>query len=364
MTSPFDPAPEGKVTTDAEDEAFAADFGLSGIKRERPVPPGFKPYTGELISEAGAYLDVPMSRYHGEECCVGPSISGTGLKKLSSDKGQRTKGKTPRHFWEQSYLNPNRRPLDTDALRLGRAFHDALLQPEFWSGPQSAYHRLPEGFSRAAKVKMAVDIAEADAAIAAGLCVVSPDEVALIDAMVVAARADPLFAALLGKGEPEVTLAWQDKETGVWCRARPDFMLHNHAFALNVKTDVDASFDGFSKSIGKFGYAQSAALELDGYAAVFGEAPSAFLHPVIEKPAKGAWQPGDFIATALWELPVEDIERGRWLNRRALRLFADCLAADKWPSYTPEPEPCGLPGWSRKLIDDGGQGEAADDQVG
>ena len=355
--NPFDAQP-----SDAGLAEFRADFGLSGERRERTLPSGFREWNGKLIAEPGAYRDVPITRYHGAECCIGPSISSSGLKILSGEKGQRTRGRTPRHYWEQSNLNPKRRKLDTAALRMGRAFHDCLLLPAMWSGPESAYHRLPEGFSRAAKVKMADEIAEADAAIEAGLCLVSPADVERIEAMAAAMRADPLIAALTKTGEAEVTLAYQDKETGVWIRARPDWMTAKRRFAMNMKTDVDASWDGFSKSIGKYGYAQSAALELDAYEAVFGEMPSAYFLPVVEKPGKG-WEPGDYIATALWQVPTEDLERGRWMNRIALRTYADCLAADRWPSYTPEPEFCGMPGYLRKLIDDGGQMDAADDQV-
>lgn len=356
MTSPFDLPP-----TDPTIAEFHADFGLSGEAKSAPLPAGFVEWDGKLITQPGAYRDVPIGRYHGAEVCAGPSISGSGLKILTGDKGQRSKGRTPRHYWEQSNLNPNRRKLDTAALRMGRAFHDCLLLPSMWTGPESAYHRLPEGFSRAVKVKMAAEIAEADAAIEAGLCVVTVAEVERIEAMAAAMRGDPLISSLIRTGEAEVTLAWQDKETGVWCRARPDHMMAKRTYAMNVKTDADASWDGFSKSIGKYAYAQSAALELAGYEAVFGERPSAFFLPTVEKPG-AAWMPGDFIATALYQIPEEDIARGEWLNRAALRTFADCLAADKWPSYTPEPTLCGIPGYLRKIIDEGGQAEAADDQ--
>jgi len=352
MTNPFDD------TATVSDDQFRDDFNLSGEKRERPIPPGFKVWDGGLITEPGAYIGVPISRYHGEEICDGPSISSTGLKKLSGGKAKRSKGMTPRHFYETSSLNPNRRPTEqTDALRLGQGFHDALLLPEEWA---ANWHRLPEGFSRAAKVKMAVEIAEADAAIAAGKCIVNVDEVARIDAMVAAMRADKMISALIAKGEPEVTLAWRDEATGVWCRARPDWMMETRRFGMNVKTDTDASYDGFSSSIGKYGYAQSAAFELEGYERVFGRRPEAYFHPVVEKPGAG-WKPGDFIATALWQLPEEDIVRGQFLNRIGLRVFADCVKAGEWPSYTPNPDMCGIPGYLRKIIDDGGQGDGAED---
>lgn len=343
-------------------DTFRDDFGLTGAKpKATDTAPGFKLYSGDMIAEAGAYRGVPISRYHGAEICPGPSASSTGLKVLASDKGQRKKGQTPRHYWERSSLNPARKPQeDTDALRLGRAFHDALLLPDVWD---SDYHMLPEGFTRKATVKMAAEIAEADAAIAKGFTIVSEDEADLVVAMATAMLNDALIAPYLHQGEAEVTLAWQDKETGIWLRARPDWMLPDFSVAMNMKTDVDASYSGFSSSIAKYGYAQSAALELDGYEAVFGVMPRTFLHPVVEKPAKGAWSEGDYLATALWELPQEDIERGRWLNRMAIRKLADCLAANDWPGYTPEPELCGLPGYARHVIDFGGAADNADDEI-
>lgn len=345
------------------DEQFREDFNLGDPKpRTGDQAPGFKRWTGDLITEPGAYRGVPNERYHGAEICSSASISGTGLKVLSGDKSQRRKGQTPRHFFETSFLNPNRKPKkETDALRVGRAFHDALLLPDEFA---DRYHRLPEGFSRAASKKFADEIAAADEAIADGLACLSVIECALIDEMVAALRADALVAPLISEGEAEVTLAWKDEETGVWLRARPDWIRPSLDVGLNFKSDADASFDGFSRSIAKFGYAQGAALELDGCLAVFGAAPTTYLHPVIEKPSLATFEPGDYLATAVWELPAEDIERGRWLNRQAIRLFADCLAADKWHGYTAEPEPCGLPSYARFVIDQGGAAEPLNDTIG
>jgi len=351
-----------KTTTAAQDEQFRKDFGLSGIRKPVPTFPGFVPYVpGAKISAPGAYRGVPMAVYHGEEPCDSPSISSTGLKILAAEKGARKKGQTPRHYFEGSHLNPKRKPKrDTDALRLGRAFHDCLLDPEAWDRD---YHVLPEGFSRAASVKQAAAIAEADAAIADGLTVLTIKEVERTYAYCDAIQADPLILPFLSNGEAEVTFAWKDEATGVWCRARPDWMLADLSAGINFKTDADASWSGFSTSIAKFGYAQSAAFELDGYLAVFGEAPRRYLHPVVEKVGEG-YEAGDWIPTALWELPDEDIERGRWLNRIALNRFAECLSSGKWPGYNDgEPELCGLPSYARHVIDNGGAAEPADDEI-
>ena len=311
-----------------------------------------------LITAPGAYPDIDNSDYHGLEICPAPSISSTGLKKLVGALGMQTKGATPRHYWEQSPLNPRRKPQEqTDGLRIGSAFHDALLLPERWADPD-AYHFTPEGFSRAKTKAMAEEIAMADAAEAAGCCIVSDSERAQIEAMVAAMRGNPLIDAVLSHGQAEVTLAWQDAETGVWLRARPDWLPDRRHIGVNVKSAADASFSGFQADVTRYRYAQSAALELDGIEAIYGTRPGNYLHPTVEKPGQG-WEPGDYLPVALWELPAEDIEYGRALNRRAIRLFADCLSADRWPGYADEPALCGMSGWARKQIDDLIEKEAA-----
>ena len=302
------------------------------------------------IAEAGAYPDISNDDYHGAEICASPSISSTGLKKLVGHLGLQTKGCTARHYWEGSPLNPRRKPQEqTDALRIGSAFHDALLLPERWTDAD-AYHFTPEGFSRAKTKAMADEIAQADAAEAAGCTLVSAEEREQIEGMVAAMRENPTCDALLSDGKPEVTLAWQDAETGVWLRCRPDWLRDNLSCGINVKTAADASFVGFQSDVTKFRYFMSAALELDGIEAVFGKRPPLYVHPTIEKPGKG-WQPGDYLPVALWTLTDEDLEYGRALNRRAIRTFADCLSADRWPSYADSPAPCGVSGWARREID-------------
>lgn len=311
-----------------------------------------------LITAPGAYPDIPNDLYHGREICPAPSISSTGLKKLVGHLGLQSKGCSPRHYWEGSPLNPRRKPQEqTDALRLGSAFHDALLLPERWSDAD-CYHVTPEGFTRKKTKELASEIAAADMAAADGCVVLTFEERETINGMVAAMRANPLANAVLSNGRAEVTLAYQDTETGVWVRARPDWLLDNHRYGINVKTTADASHAGFQADVTKYRYAQSAALELDAIEAIFGTRPGNYLHPVVEKPGKG-WEPGDYLPVALWELPAEDIEYGRALNRRAIRLFADCLSADRWPGYADEPALCGISGWARKQIDAAIEAEAA-----
>lgn len=330
-------------------DTFREDFNLGERKvRDTALPAGYQIWDGERFTKTGAYLDVPAEFYHGAEPCDVASISATGLKKLAGNKAGQTKGCTPRHYWHDSPLNPKRKPqVDKAHFRVGRAAHDVVLLSDRWP---EFYHVTPPDFSRAKTKAMADEIAEADAAIEAGMTVLSVKEAEMVQAMAAALRADELASAVLTNGESEVTLVWTDKETGVRLRARPDFLPTKRLIIPDLKAMADGSYDGFQKAIKSNGYAQAAAHYLDGIEAVFGERPTNWLHVVIEK--------AEPYVISLFELPAEDIERGRWLNRRAIRVFAECLAAGTeakhWPGYTTEPVMCGLPGWARKVIDEGG----------
>jgi hypothetical protein len=294
-----------------------------------------------LITAPGAYPHIPAEAYHGAEICPGPSISATGLKTILH--------RSPLHYWHGSALNPNRKPqAEKRHFAVGKAAHDMLLLGERWP---TAYHITPPGFSRAAKVQQADAILAADAAIAAGKTILTTDDAATVRAMAEALRRNAFASAALTNGQPEVTLAWIDKETGVWCRARPDFLPNKRRIIPDLKTAADASPDAFSRAITSYGYHIAAAHYLAGIEAIYGERPANWLHVVIEK------EPPHVVA--LYELPGSDIEIGEDLRRRALRTFADCLAADDWPGYARDVVPVGLTDWARRQHETNLQKEAA-----
>jgi PDDEXK-like domain of unknown function (DUF3799) len=285
-----------------------------------------------IITAPGAYsaAAVPIEAYHGAEICPGPSISATGLKIISQ--------RSPLHYWWQSSLNPARPAQDEKRhFAIGKACHDMLLLGSRWP---DFYHITPDGFSRAKTKAMAEDIEAADAAIAAGKTVLNADDAETVRSMAASLLRNSFARAALTNGEAEVTLAWQDKETGVWCRARPDFLPHKRKIIPDLKTAADGRPDAFARAIGSFGYHIAAAHYMAGIEAIYGERPTNWLHVVIEKEAP--------YAVSLYELPAEDIEIGEDLRRRALRTFADCLTADRWPAYAADVTPVGLAGWARK----------------
>lgn len=296
-----------------------------------------------LITAPGAYSGIDNADYHRNASLLpGPSLSSTGAKTILNQ--------SPLHFWWDSPLNPDRPPEDDRPhFNVGKAAHDVLLLSERWA---DHYHVLPAGFNAGHSQKWAEAIAERDAAEQAGKCILRAPDAEVVKNVAAAIRRNSFATAALTNGESEVTLAWQDAETGVWLRARPDFLPNSIRQGGKVMILPDLKFmapsqadpRGFSRAIANFGYHQSIAFYADGIKAIFGHAPTHYLLIVVEKEAP--W------CVSLYEVPGDDIERGRWLNRRAIRLFADCLSKDQWPGYADEPLQVGLPQWSRKEIDD------------
>lgn len=308
--------------------------------QDAPEP---KPLGTPMITKPGAYPDIAAEDYHrNPNLLPGPSLSSSGAKLILA--------KSPLHFFHDSPLNPNRPPeKDKAHFSVGKAAHDVILLSERW---EEFYYVTPEGFSRAKTKAMADEIAEADAAIAAGKTVLSHDQSFTVQAMAEALRRNELACATISNGVAEETLVWQDPKTGVWLRARPDFrpqaLLEGRSTVvvpdLKFVAPTHADPDGFGKAIYNFGYHQSAAFYIDGLKAVYDRAPTHWLHVVVEKEPPHA--------VALYPLPGEDIERGRMLNRRAIDLFARCLERNEWPGYADQPREVGLPIWARMRIEE------------
>lgn len=303
-----------------------------------------------IITAACAYEGIDAEDYHrNPDLLPAPSLSSSGAKLLL--------GKSPFHFWFDSPMNPERPPEpDKVHFNIGKAAHDFLLLSERWP---DFYHILPEGYSAAKSKAMADEIAAAERAREEGKTILRWQDAETVRQVAAAIRRNDLAIAALTAGIPELTLAWQDPETEVWLRARPDFLPHSvHMEGRDIiVTDLkfvaptNANPDGFQRAIYSYGYHQSAAFYADGIKTIFGRYPTNWLHVVVEKEPP--------YCVALYELPQEDIERGRWLNREAIQTFARCLSTGRWPGYADEPKQIGLPGWARARIENPEQHEAA-----
>lgn len=297
-----------------------------------------------IITTAGAYQGISNEDYHrAPNLLPAPSLSASGAKTLL--------GKSPYHFWFDSPMNPERPPEpDKPHFNIGKAAHDLILLSERW--PEH-YHVLPADYRAASTktVNFTDDQLAAKAASEAGKAILRFEDASTVKAVAASLQKCDLAMAALTGGVTEETLAWQDSRTGTWLRARPDFRPDSILAKRDVMVVADLKFmastyaspDGFGRAIHQFGYHQSAALYADGIKAIYGHYPTHWLHVVVEKEPP--------YCVALYQLPGEDIELGRVLNRRAIDLFARCLEQDRWPGYADDPTPVGLPIWAQMRVE-------------
>ncbi|SLF39841.1 PD-(D/E)XK nuclease-like domain-containing protein [Mycobacteroides abscessus] len=153
-------------------------------------------------------------------------------------------------------------------------------------------------------------------------------EVAKAKAMAAKVREHPLAAALLADGTPELSGYWQDPETGVRLRFRPDWLPNpgrGRLIVVDYKTATSAHPGHFAKAAADYGYHQQVPWYLDGLAACDISDDAAFVFIVQSKSPP--------YPVSVIELKPDDIELGRRRNRKAIDLYAQCVAADHWPDY-------------------------------
>jgi hypothetical protein len=267
-------------------------------------------YDGQPISRPGLYAAIPMDRYHSGDLCVGPSISSSGLRTII--------GKSPRHYWAESPHNPNGVPRkETDAMRLGRAAHHLLLgEAEF----EKHYAVRPDDWTdwrtNAAKAWREAKQAE-------GFTVIEPADLEKIAAMAESLAGEPLIELGALQGLVEHSLLWEDPDTGVWIKVRPDAIPTDDLDFADLKVTADVSTDAIEKSIGKFGYGQQGALVGSASKAVLGREMSSFSLICVESTAPHCVQ--------VRALEPVDLELGERSNAIAIKTFVRGLETGFWP---------------------------------
>lgn len=281
------------------------------------------------IDRPGVY-DISMSEYH-SDCAVGPSVSASILWKLLNE--------CPARMWATYYGNPDAEPDDvTHALDFGKAAHAlALGEPEFAANfvicPHEKLNANPgKQWNDAWKASVASGTEKRT--------LVRADDFQTVRAMAAALRKSPQVGGAFTGGKPEQSLIWQDAETGVWLKSRPDYLPDDPttAFLQQFKTAESIRPDNLARNAFKYGYHVGAALEVEAVRCVMGVEPLGIAHVVQEKDAP-------YLAELRMFTP-EQIDYGRRTYRRALRIFADCWerhiagkpVAVAWPGYTETPQ--------------------------
>lgn len=269
----------------------------------------------------GVYPDISNHDYH-----EGPGISNSGLSVLIDY--------SPLHYWDRR-LNPDRpRPSEpSPQLVMGSALHKYVLEPlsfddEFILEPEGIDRRTKDGKARWAEFQLQ----------AGGKGILSADMLERVRGMANALMNHPTARRLLESGQVEQSLYWNDPETGVLCKARPDWMAD--VFLVDLKTTTDASLAEFQRSIHNFGYHRQAAFYLQGLSHLFGDKHANFVFLAVESQRP--------FAVAPYAIDDASLARGRAEIRKALALYARCLETNTWPGYHEAVTAISLPPWAFK----------------
>ena len=275
-----------------------------------------------VIAEPGVY-DIPEWLYHSDPV-PGGSLSSSGARKLLPPS-------CPAKFrYEADHPAP-----PTKYMEKGTAAHQLVLG----TGAPIVVVEASDWKTKAAQ-------AQRDEARAAGAVPLLPADYQQVQEMALALRLHPVASVLFDPGRgglPEQSLFWEDREFGVWRRARPDWLPApgpGRMIIPDYKTIGSADLDTIRKHVSNFGYHCQADYYCAGAQALGIDEDPAFLFVFQETSPP-------YLITVV-QLDEDAMWAGRQANREALERYRDCMQAGVWPGYTDEIQLVSLPPWARR----------------
>lgn len=272
------------------------------------------------ITEPGVY-ELSNDDYHADPV-PGGSLSSTGARRILPPG-------CPAQFDYDRHHPPETKP----HFDVGHAAHLLVLG----AGTEMVVVPYENWTTKAARTAR-------DEARAEGLIPVLIPQHEQVCAMAAALRAHP-FAGLLfdhERGRPEASLFWVDAQTGVWCRARFDFLPDRIPGARMIipdyKTAAAVDIDALSRSCATWGYHQQDAWYRAGAQALDLAADDCRFVLVCQ-----AKDP-PYLVTVI-EMDHVAQRLGQQLNRQALQLYARCQEAKHWPPHAEDVVSINLPAW-------------------
>lgn len=261
--------------------------------------------------------------------------------------------RSPAHCWAMHHAQNRPERKQRPWMITGPLAHCAVLEPDAMAArylvvPDDAPRR-PSSAQWNAK-KPSPDSVAAMAwwtefnARAQGRQIITAEQYATAQGQLSGIKAHPQLRQWLESGRSELSVFWTDPATGLPCKARPDFWVHDlpdgRALLLDLKTCQSAEPHAFARTIANFGYHRQAAWYSDGWQAATGQDVAGFVFAAIPSEYP-------FIAGA-YQLCDEALIQGREECAELLQQYADCLASGYWPGHGDSVQTIELPGWARR----------------
>lgn len=285
----------------------------------------------KLIDKPGQY-DIPMSIYH-TQCCVGPSVSSSGLRKILLE--------SPADFWNTSDLNDYREePESEDHFVFGRAAHALILGDEDFNAgfaiiPKDAPRKPTAAQISARNEGRISDKAAESFAFWDAFHIqnetkdfLKEEDLETIHGMAEAITKHPLAPTIL-HGQPEQSLIWQDRKTGIWLKSRLDVLVSTGDFA-DLKSTHQKSETLIWKQIRDHGLDMQMGLGTMGVENVLDIPFNADVYEGKSCIFVFVYKKRPFHVMPV-ELPFDDVYRARIKCRAAINTMHQCITDNYWP---------------------------------
>jgi hypothetical protein len=267
----------------------------------------------------GLYHGISNDDYHG-----GPGVSSSQLKAVGESMAD--------------YLWPRRK--ESTAMALGTAAHMAILEPDEFEIRVIVSPKVDKR-TKVGKAEYAEFIERYGPGIESGEIIeLTPDVLSQALQIRDAVYGHPIAAQLFTDGQPEVSAYWEDEETGILCKCRPDW-LRDDGMEVSLKTARRADRDGFMRDAHSYGYHTSTAFYRDGLD-ILGVDHQPTVHVVVEtedpRPER----------VAVYVMDDHFVDIGRDKYRSALRKIAarDSQPESFWAGFPLEIQTLEAPRWA------------------
>ncbi|PHM70373.1 PD-(D/E)XK nuclease-like domain-containing protein [Xenorhabdus sp. KJ12.1] len=269
----------------------------------------------------GIYYDISNEDYH----------KGEGVSKSMLDDIE----EMPAEF-----ICRRDSPIDeekTKALDMGTALHCLLLEPDEFS---NRFIEAPPFNRRTNAGKQEEQEFQKECA-DTGKIIMDYEQHRKLKIIRDSAMAHPTAKSLLEiDGKSECSIYWEDSTTGILCRSRPDRLVENHHWIVDVKTTAD--INRFDKTAYDYRYHVQGAFYSDGYKEIIGETPTFAFIVVSTTVNCGRYPVRTYIMTE------QAKSAGRAAYQRNLATYAECLRTDEWPGL----RELSLPYYAKERRDD------------
>lgn len=238
----------------------------------------------------------------------GLGISRSGLMEFK---------RSPYHYWYK-YLNPYYVPdAETPAQLFGKALHEFILEPTKF---EKHYFILPQFDKR---TKAGTERWKQIQKEHANKIFITEVQYQEIQQMAESLCHNKEASKLIANAQIEQSLYWNDPDTDILCKSRPDIL--RPSLVADLKTAQDGSVWSFSKAIYDYGYHIQAAMIREALQVIKEIDMQSFWFIVIEKTVP--------YVVSTYKLALEALEKGKEDFKDLLKFYQICLKTNHWPAY-------------------------------